>query len=351
MEKPATIRDVAKLAGVSLATVSRVLNDVDYPVSPELKQKVRSAAERLEYVPNTMARSLRCDTNRDIGLLIPNISNQFYLQAMTGIQSVLGKKDYSVILCNTMRDPEQEKAWLRLLFERQVKGVILSSVNENAQIVREYTQKGMKFVLLDQKLNGVESTGIIFDSRAGARMAAEHLIGLGHRKIAFATLPMIRWTRTEMHLGYRDALLGAGLPYDPKLVYECDPEGIEPDSDQELEAGMRIADVFLRQGCPATAIVCINDMLAIGLIKRLKKNGVRVPRDVSVFGFDDIPFASTFEPSLTTVHYPALEAGRLAALMILENINGEKTELPLSMQLTPSLVIRDTVAPPKSENP
>lgn len=351
MGKTATIRDVAKLAGVSLATVSRVLNDADYPVSPELKAKVKSAAERLEYVPNTMARALRSEITRDIGLLIPNISNQFYLQAMTGIQSVLSKKNYSVILCNTMRSSEQERNWLRLLFERQVKGVILSSVDENAQIVREYSQKGMKFVLLDQKLSGVESTGIIFDSRAGSRMAAEHLISLGHRRIAFATLPMVRWTRTEMHLGYRDALLGAGLAYDPALVYECDPAGTDPDSDQELEAGARIAEAFLRDGCPATAIVCINDMLAIGLIKRLKKNGIRVPRDVSVFGFDDIPFASTFEPSLTTVHYPALEAGRLAALLMLENLNGGKTELPLSMQLTPSLVIRDTVAPPRNGNP
>lgn len=346
MGKQATIRDVAKLAGVSLATVSRVLGDGDYPVSAELKQRVRDAAEQLDYVPNAVAQSLRKDMGRDVALVIPNISNPFYLQTMLGIDEVLTKNNYNIILCNTLRNPKQERDTLRRLYERQVRGVILSSVDENADIVQEYVKKGMKFVLLDQKLTGVESTGINFDARAGARMATEHLISVGHRKIAFATLPRNRWTRTEMHEGYRGALLVAGLPYEASLVYERLPENIGPHDDLELAAGRAIAEAFLADGCPATAIVCINDMLAIGVIKTLLRSGVRVPEDVSVFGYDDIPFAHAFEPSLTTVHYPAVETGRLAALMMLENMGGKETELLLSMQLTPKLIIRDTVAPP-----
>ncbi len=349
MSKQATIRDVARLAGVSLATVSRVLNDAEYPVSTELKQRVRDAVDQLEYVPNAMARSLRRDVNRDIGLVIPNISNPFYLQAMLGINDALSKNAYSLILCNTLRDPAQERAYLRQLFERQARGVILSSVDENADIVKEYSKKGMKFVLLDQKITGMESTGINFDSRAGTRMAAEHLVALGHRRIAFATLPMTRWTRTEMHMGYRDALVLAGLSYDPALVYERKPELLPPNGDYELEAGRCVAESFLKDGCPATAVICINDMLAIGLIKTLRRSGIRVPEDVSVFGFDDIPFASTFEPSLSTVHYPAVETGRLAALMLLENLENDSAGMQVSMQLTPSLVIRDTVAPPRQQ--
>ena len=349
MEKQATIRDVARLAGVSLATVSRVLSDGDYPVSAELKQKVRDAVAQLGYVPNTVARSLRQDMSRDIGLVIPNISNPFYLQTMLGINDALNKKDYSLILCNTMRNAQQERTYLRQLFERKVRGVILSSVDENADIVKEYGKKGMKFVLLDQKITGMESTGINFDSRAGARMATEYLISTGHSRIAFATLPMTRWTRTEMHMGYRDALVLAGLGYDSKLVYERMPETLAPYADFELEAGKIIADSFLADGCPATGIVCINDMLAIGLIKTLQSNGVRVPEDVSVFGFDDIPFASTFEPSLSTVHYPAMETGRLAAMMLMDHMESGNGEMLLSMQLTPSLVIRDTVAPPSKK--
>lgn len=346
MGKQATIRDVAKLAGVSLATVSRALNDAEYPVSAELRQRVRDAAAQLQYVPNTIARSLRQDVSRDIGLVIPNISNQFYLQTMLGINDVLYKNDYSVVLCNTMRNPNQERAYLRQLFERKARGVILSSVDENADIVEEYVKKGMKVVLLDQKITGMESTGINFDSRAGARMATEHLVSLGHDRIAFASLPMTRWTRTEMHMGYRNALVIAGLAYDPALVYEWMPVDVAPYADLELEAGRGIAEKFLADGCPATAIICINDMLAIGLIKTLRSHGIRVPEDVSVFGFDDIPFASTFEPSLTTVHYPAVEMGRLAAMMLLDNLENSSTEQSLVMQLTPSLVIRDTVAPP-----
>lgn len=346
MEKQATIRDVARLAGVSLATASRVLSDASYPVSAELNQRVREAAIQLDYVPNTMARSLRRDVSKDIGLVIPNISNQFYLQTMLGINDVLAKKDYNLILCNTMRNPQQERAYLRQLFERKVRGIILSSMDENADIVREYGKKGMKFVLLDQRITGMESTGINFDSRAGARMATEYLVSLGHSRIAFATLPMTRWTRTQMHLGYREALVLAGVNYDPSLVYERMPENRTPYADYELEAGQMIAEAFVQDNCPATAIVCINDMLAIGLIKTLQRHGIRIPEDVSVFGFDNIPFASTFEPSLSTVHYPAVETGRLAAMMLVDNLESDSTEMPLSMQLTPSLVIRDTVAPP-----
>lgn len=349
MEKQATIRDVARLAGVSLATVSRVLSDGDYPVSAELKQRVRDAVAQLGYVPNTVARSLRQDVSRDIGLVIPNISNPFYLQTMLGINDALNKKDYSLILCNTMRNAQQERVYLRQLFERKVRGIILSSVDENADIVKEYGKKGMKFVLLDQKITGMESTGINFDSRAGARMATEHLISLGHSRIAFATMPMTRWTRTEMHMGYRDALVLAGLGYDSRLVYERMPEKLAAYADFELEAGKMIAESFLADGCPATAIVCINDMLAIGLIKTLKARGIRVPEDVSVFGFDDIPFASTFEPSLSTVHYPAIETGRLAAMMLMDTLESGSGEMPVSMQLAPSLVIRETVAPPSKK--
>lgn len=349
MEKQATIRDVAKLAGVSLATVSRVLNGADYPVKAELRQKVKEAAEALEYIPNTMARSLRGDISRDIGLVIPNLSNQFYLQAMQGISDVMAQNSYNLILCNTMRNQEQERACLRNLYERQVRGVILSAVDERADIVSEFASKGMKFVLLDQKLTGIESAGINFDSRNGALMAMEHLIGLGHERIAFATLPMTCRTRIETYQGYCDALRLAGIEYDETFLYERSPEKTDPYADLDLETGCRIAEDFLRDGCPATAILCVNDMLAIGVIKTLMLSGVRVPQDVSVFGFDDIPFAEAFMPALTTVHYPAAESGRLAALMILDVLKNEKPEMSVSMQLTPSLVLRDTVCAPAKD--
>lgn len=342
MEKQATIREVAKLAGVSVATASRALNNSDYPVNAKLRQKVKEAAEQLEYVPNIIARSLRGDTSKDIGLVIPNVSNPFYLQTMLGINDVLAQNSYHMILCNTMRDVEQEHRFLCQLYERQTKGVILSSVDDNAELIQKYSKLGMKFIMLDQMLDGVESPGINFDSRAGARMAVEYLIKQGHEKIAFATMSMTRWTRIEMYEGYREALLVTGLPLETDLIFECGIKVDDSNSDLEMQAGGQIAEDFLRKGCPATAILCINDMLAIGMIRTLLKNGKKVPDDVSVMGFDDIPFAGAFIPPLTTIHYPAVETGRLAALMLLDLLRSQN--MSISMNLAPQLVIRDTVA-------
>lgn len=345
MKKQATIRDVANLANVSLATVSRVLNDSSYPVSPELKQRVRDAAERLEYIPNG-SRGLSYGQQRDIGLILPNITNQFYMQTMLGVGDVLVKQGYHMVLCNTVRSAKQERAFVQQLYNRGIKGIILSSVDENSDIVEEYGRKGMKFVLLDQKMSKSECSGISFDSREGARMATQYLLDQRHRDIAFATLPMNRWTRTEMYKGYQSALRAAGISVSRKLLFERMPEEVPNYSNLELEAGCMIAKEFLRASCPATAIVCINDMLAIGVIRTLMQNGVKVPEDVSVVGFDDIPFSGIFMPALTTVHCSAVEMGRLAALMLLDSFENEMQEAPVSMRLAPTLVIRDSVSQP-----
>ena len=347
MGKQATIRDVAKLAGVSLATVSRVLNDSSYPVSPELKQKVRQAAEQLEYIPNG-SRGLSYGQQKDIALILPNITNQFYMQTMLGVGDVLVKQGYHLILCNTVRSAKQERLYLKQLYDKGVKGVILSSVDENPEVIDEFSRKGMKFVLLDQKISKLECSGISFDSREGARIATQHLLDRGHKAIAFASLPMSRWTRMEMFKGYQSALRAAGISVSRKLVYERRPEEVPNYSNLDLEAGCMIAKEFLRAGCPATAIVCINDMLAIGIIRTLMQSGVRVPEDVSVVGFDDIPFASIFMPALTTVHCSAVEMGRLASLMLLDSFENEMQEAPVSMRLAPTLVVRDSVAAPKA---
>jgi len=346
MAKNATIRDVAELAGVSLATVSRVLNDTTYPVSSELKQRVREAAEKLQYIPNG-SRGLSYGQQKDIALILPNITNQFYMQTMLGVGDVLVKQGYHLTLCNTVRSALQERAFLRQLYDKGVKGVILSSVDENADTIDEYARKGMKFVLLDQKISKLECSGISFDSREGSRIATQYLIDCGHQNIAFATLPMSRWTRMEMYKGYQSALRTAGLTVSRKLLYERRPEEIPNYSNLELETGYMIAKEFLKNNCPATAIVCINDMLAIGVIRTLMQNGVKVPEDVSVVGFDDIPFASIFMPALTTVHCSAVEMGRLASLMLLDSFENEMKEAPVSMRLAPTLVIRDSVAPVK----
>ncbi len=340
--KKITIRDIAKAVGVSAATASRALNDPDYPVSSQIRQKVREAASELGYLSGSEARSLRQKVQRNIGLVIPNLSNPFYQQAIIGINDILMKTAYNLILCSTMHSVEQEQRYLNQLYEQNTGGIILSSVDRNSDAVRSYVQKGMKFVLLDQIFSDAECPGIQFDSRAGARMAVEYLLECGHRTIAFATQPMTRWTRNETHRGYKDALLAAGIAYDGSLIYESGEITGEKGINQEFQTGSQIAERFLADGSQASAILCNNDMIAIGIIKTFFRRGVRVPEDISVMGFDDIPFASAFLPALTTIHYPVVECGRLAAMMLLDILDNGGMEM--AMNMTPSLVVRDTVA-------
>ena len=349
MAKQITIKDVAKKAGVSVATASRVLSDSGYPVRPALQQKVREAAEELEYSPNAFAQALRGDLCKDIALIIPNLSNPFYQQAVLGAGEALDQDSYSIRLCNTMHDPERERDFIRQLYDRQVRGVILSSVaQDNAEFVNKYIQKGMKFVLLDQMLPGVDAPCIDYDSRAGARSAVEYLLELGHKKIAFATTPLVRFTRKEIHAGYCKALTAAGITPDDKLLYERSMDKSGRGSDYELNIGRLIAGEMLKNGCDATAVVCINDMIAIGLIQALTQNGVRVPQDISVVGFDNIPLAGAYVPALTTVHCPAQEMGRLAAIMLLDALRSDEQTMAVSMRLRPKLVTRDSAQKPKN---
>lgn len=343
--KRPTITDVAKLAGTSVTTVSRVLGDTNYPVSNELRKKVKDAAEAVNYVPNVLARSLKGSGNafQDIGIVIPNISNHFYLQTILRIDNIAFEHKYNVILCNTMRSVEREREYLRMLYERQVRGVILSSVDHDSGVLREYIDKGMKFVLLDQYIESVNCAGINFDSRKGAVIAVKHLLSQGHTKIALATTPITRWTRKEVFKGYKDALNSAGIGYSENLLYVSSRELDNNDNDYELTSGRALAKQFVENRHGATAVLCINDMVAFGFIQSLHQYGLRVPEDVSVVGFDDIPFAETFIPPLTTIRYPSDETGRLAAMMLFSSLNNEGEGLTLGMNLTPRLIVRDTV--------
>lgn len=340
MEKPSTIYDIAKLAGTSAATVSRVLGDSNYPVSPATRQRVREAALKLGYVPNALAKSLRRSESPDVGVVLPSVSNPFYQQALAGISEVLSKNDCNIILCNTVFSPEKEHTYLRQLYERQVKGVILSSVDTCSDYIKEYSQKGMRFVFLDQFFDDLENPGLIFDTYTGAKLAVEHLIRLGHKKIAFGTTSMDTWTRKQMFRGYRDALLTAGLEFDEKLVWECPVESILTSTDPDLGIGRQIAFAYMNSDRSATAVFCINDMVAVGIIRTLKIRNINVPEDLSIVGFNDLPIAAAYEPPITTVSYPAANAGRLAAMILTDTL---APDMALTMNLVPTLMDRKTV--------
>ncbi len=340
--KRLTIRDVADVAHVSIATVSRALNSSDYPMNAALRERVQAVAEELGYHPNLAAQLMRKDRSRDVGLIIPNISNPFYLQALNGINAVVSEKDYMFILCNTERSPLKEQEYLKQLYQRQSLGAIISSIDTSPDTINQYVEKGMKIVLLDQQISGAKCPVISFDSRGSGKLAVNYLIKLGHEKIVFATTPLSRWTRQEIYFGYQEALTSAGFSVDENYLYVADPSDDTYGNDVELNAGTIIAKKFLEDRCDASAIVCINDMVAFGVIQTLLQNGLRIPEDISVIGFDDIPFAGIYTPSLTTIRYPSEQAGRLAAMMLVDSISSNKGLDALEMHLAPQLVIRQT---------
>lgn len=338
-----TIRDVALRANVSTATVSRVLGDAGYPVSESLRERVLKAADELDYQPNKAAQLLRKQNGNEIGIIIPGISNPFYYQAIDGIDSVVSEAGQALILCNSEHDAQKERDYLRMLYERQALGAIISSMDTSPRTINEYIRKGMRIVLLDQYIKGANCPVISGNLRTNGRLATAHLCELGHRKIAFATTPLSRWTRREIYLGYRESLMEEDILPDDKYLFVGDPQNENYGNDLELEAGSMAGNAFVEDECDATAIVCINDMVAFGLIHALSYHGIRVPEDVSIIGFDDIPLAKVFCPPLTTVRYPSEQMGKLAAMMLTDSIASNKDLDPLGIQLLPQLMVRGSV--------
>ncbi|NLC25230.1 MAG: LacI family transcriptional regulator [Fastidiosipila sp.] len=337
-----TINDVAKHAETSIATVSRVLNNPAYKVSDDLRERVLNAVSELNYSPNLAARSLRSKRNNMVGVVIPSISNPFYQQTILGIESVLDPLGYHIILHNTEYDIQKERRILRNLNDMFVSNVILSSVDPSSKLLQSLSSQGMNFIFLDQNSDVNGSSYITFDAKRGAKIAVNYLIEQGHRDIAFATSPLTRWTRIEIFKGYKEALASAGIPFQESLNYIGDDRNIKDMQNLELELGRQLANRFYEEKCQATAVLCINDMLAIGFMSSITRFGMSIPEDVSIIGFDDIQLAEYATPPLTTIRYASYDTGRLAGMMHTESISEDKP-FDLQMHVTPQLVIRDSV--------
>lgn len=342
-EKKTTIHDVAKEAGTSATTVSRVFNDTGYPISSELRQKVLAAAEKLNYSPSALARSLKSSSTKEIGIIVPNISNPFYAQTILGIEQAISDYNYNIILCNTFRHNEKEREYMQMLYDKRVMGAIVSAVAEKGNNVIEFTAKGMTFVLLDQKIEAANCRNINFDFREGARLATDYLLSKGHKKIALITTPITRWSRREIYSGYIETInrAAASIPIEP-IVFESSAEREIDESVYENSVGRQMAQQYLEKNCDATGVLCVNDMVAFGFIQELHENNVNVPDDVSVVGFDDIPFAAMFSPALTTVRCSAMQIGQLAGRMLMDQLQGSRA-VESNIKLEPLIVERRSV--------
>lgn len=340
-KKRVTIHDIARIAGVSSATVSRVLSKSSYPVSSELRQKIEQLAEEHDYIPNMVGKQLKTHTNTTIGVIVPTISNPFYSSVVLGIEEVARRNNYHVFLCNSLQNPKQEDEYLEKLFENQVKGVILSSISFNRKLMSRLIKLGLKVIAIDQPLDLPDILQIKFDYRKGGYMAAKYLADQGHRRIAYVTAPLDRPSRQSIYEGYLDALQEAGIAVEEQLVKVSEPTGGD-ETRGEFENGKLLTRQLLELSELPTAIFACNDMTAFGVISELSQHGVKIPEHISVVGFDNIDFSQMIAPPLTTINQPSYEMGKLAYNMLMELMNGGQAEMDIVLQ--PKLVERSTVA-------
>jgi LacI family transcriptional regulator len=325
-----TIRDVAKRAEVSLSTVSAVLN-ASAPASEATRLKVLAAVAELGYEPNSQARNLKRRRSHAIGLIVPDVLNPFFALVAEGIGDEARRRDYLLVLCSTDFDGEREARYARLLRARRLDGIVhLSGTGLPPPALHELAGSA-RVVTVDERVHGFRAPFVGSDNRRGARAAAELALARGHRRFAILAGPTGLWTAEQRLAGYREALAAAGL--DPDLVPTAR-------GDYRLESG-RVAAAELLAHEP-TAILAANDLMAIGCLQHALASGLRVPDDLSVVGYDDVPLATVVTPRLTTVRQPAREMGRVAATLLLDGIDGR--DVPESVDLEPELVERESLA-------
>jgi DNA-binding LacI/PurR family transcriptional regulator len=330
-----TMQDVAKRAEVSVSTVSYVLNDSG-PVAADRRARVLEAVRALGYLPNESARNLKRRSVATIGLVVPDLVNQYFAMIAEGVEQAASEKDVLVVFCTPEATSDAESWNSRLLRSQRLDGLIyLSGAETRMEPLVELTQVG-PVVLVDEKLPGFDLPAVISQNRRGAREIAAHITSLGHERLAVLGGPPELWTAEQRLSGYREAFAAAGLDPDavPVLV-----------GDYRMSSGEQLAAEILSlpAGERPTALICANDLMAIGALSYCRRTGLRVPEDVSVVGFDDLPFASLLTPALTTVRQPAREMGAAAAKLLLAMVNGAAPTPPPPSPVT--LRIRESTGP------
>jgi LacI family transcriptional regulator len=310
---PVSITDVAKAAGFSIATVSRVLNGIDYPLAEETRLRVLEVAKEMGYRPNLIARSLRMEQTHTVGIIVENILSPFIPPIIRGIHDRLKQVDYLSMTLNADFDLAAEADAIERLGMRQIDGIIfVESYIRTSSEVSALINKPHLFV--HRLFDSLDINSIVPDDRYGARLAVEHLVKLGHRRIAFINGPD-EWDATVNRLaGYRDALLASGIEYDSSLVVQ---------GDWQVQSGYQQAQQLLALPDRPSALFAANDLMALGVIYAAQEVGLSVPDDLALVGYDDRDFTGFVRPALTTIQMPCEKMGQIAADSLLRLIRGE----------------------------
>lgn len=342
-EKKSTIAEVAKLADTSTATVSRVLNDTDYPISRELRDRVIQAALKLEYRPDLTAKlQSAIREQKEVGIVLPSISNPFYADLMSAVEEECAQRSYAPVLCLSHNSGKLETRHIQMLRQKHVAGILLSCVHMDDSFMKLLQALEMPCVLFDQTYEEYGGLNVGFDFYRGAYMATQYLLQSGHWDIVFATDPIDRRSRSRRLEGYKAALREAGIRFSPKRVLVSTGADKAYPVPAEFRSGYELGMMLLECDCFPDAVVAMNDSIAIGIIQCLKAHNICIPADISIIGFDNIDISGMIEPALTTIDQRSYEMGRRAAKMLLDGI--EQVGEPMqNVAIQPRLVQRKSV--------
>lgn len=337
-----TLKALGRLAGVHPSTVARVLNDDPRQrVSEEVRQRILALASEHNYQPNHLARSLRTKRSAVIGTLIPDIANPFFALLFRGIEDALAERDFSVILANTDDNRAREERGVAMLRGRQVDGLILATARRHDPTIERLAAEHVPFVLVNRHTDANYPNAVVPNDYAGAGMAVDHLVALGHRRIGHIAGSDEMSTGATRRRGYRDALARHHIPFDPALLVE----GSYRDA-----GGFEAMRRLLALPDPPTAVFAVNDLAAAGAIRAIQEAGLQVPRDISLVGFNDLSTVVATSPGLTTLRVPLHAMGMAAARRLLAQIMGEPLPSEPVVQHV-SLVVRDSSGPLRGAMP
>ncbi len=337
----ANIKDVALRAGVSVTTVSHVVNGTRF-VSETARQRVEKAVRELGYVPSAVARSLKHNTTRTFGMVIPNNSNPYFAEIIQGAEERCFAAGYNVILCNSNDDPERQAAYLRVLAEKRIDGLIFVVTGSDAVVRATLGGINTPLVLLDREVTGVSGDLVKVNHVLGSQMATRHLLELGHPRVACISGPPGLSPSSQRRAGWKDALEQAGVERKENDLAR---------GDFTARGGYLAMQTLLRRSPRPTAVFACNDLMAFGALAAAREAGIAVPQQLSIVGFDDIDLAAFSAPPLTTVAQPKQQIGTVAADLLLDRVSNARTD-NRQMILDPELRVRASTAPyqPVKEN-
>ena len=328
------IREVAKRAGVSLGTVSNVLNRPEI-VAQETRRRVQLAIEEIGFVRNGSARQLRAGNSQYIGLVMLDVANPFFTEVARGVEDAANEAGYVVILCNSDDSLEKESHYLQVLEEQRARGVLITPVQSDASYLQRFRKRGIAVVLLDRPSRIKDLCSVAVDDVRGGELATTHLLEQGHVRIGFVHGPLSIRQCADRRRGVLRAVRTAGL----------DPDQVIVDitaSAQNVREGEESGEKLLGAKIKPTAVFCANDLLALGLMRALIKRGISIPGDMALVGYDDVEFASVLSTPLTSIRQPKYELGRTAAELLLDEANNPTVHQHKHIVYQPELIVRES---------